>query len=205
MNKLEIEEMLTAVKGSAAKTIILTLDLTEPDEIMYNASHIRSLFEDLETDYFKRMNFYDMQKRAFEDRNARLSFWLSKITGIPVEKLKTRNPVAPKRKQLEQQTRLPMSLTHIEKSLTQTGTNRDPSIVDQPKLGANAAKVALLKRMHREGFLIGDGKDLNSVDTANNVRLLRNYAPGRHGGWDNYFAIKNVESETTVFKRKHKK
>ena len=98
---------------------------------------------------------------------------------------------------------LPLSITQTDKPLT--STERDPSIVDQPKLGPNAEKLALFKRMHREGFLIGAGKALNVVDTANNIRLLRNYAPGRHGGWDNYFAIRNPGSSTMVYKHPHKK
>mmetsp|Transcript_11486 Transcript_11486/g.11555 ORF Transcript_11486/g.11555 Transcript_11486/m.11555 type:complete len:205 (+) Transcript_11486:147-761(+) len=204
MNKNEIEQMLTAVKGSAAKTIILTIDLVEPDEIIYTASHVRSLFEDLDTDYFKRMNFYDMQKRVFDDRNARMAFWMSKITGAPVTNIKKKKPTDRKAEDISV-TRKPMSLTHVEKPLTQVGTEWDASIADQPKLGPNAQKVALLIKMHREGFLIGNGKDLNEVDTANNVRLLRNYAQGRNGSWNNYFAIKHPESGTTIFKRKHKK
>ena len=59
--------------------------------------------------------------------------------------------------------------------------------------------------MHREACLIANPKSLNSRDTANNVRLLRNYATGRHGGWDNYISCKHPESSTAIHRRRHPK
>jgi nucleoside diphosphate kinase/thiol-disulfide isomerase/thioredoxin len=202
MNKNEIEELLTAVKGNAAKIIIMTIDLKEPEEIQYSPVHIRELFEGLDKDYFQRMDFYTMQEMILRDRKTRMNLWVSKITGMPIESI----PIEPSFKKPAAfgfERTLPLSVTHTDKPLT--GTQRDPSIVDQPKLGPNAEKLALLKRMHREGFLIGAGKSLNVVDTANNVKLLRNYAPGRHGGWDNYFAIRHPGTNTMVYKKAHKK
>ena len=34
----------------------------EPEELLYKETHIRALFEPLETDYYDRYEFADMQK-----------------------------------------------------------------------------------------------------------------------------------------------
>ena len=53
MNKGEIEELLTAVKGNSAKIIIMTIDLKEPADILYSPAQIRALFDDIDKDYFQ--------------------------------------------------------------------------------------------------------------------------------------------------------
>ena len=47
-------------KGSTAKMMIETLNLTEPSEIMYKEEHVRELLMDLETDYYERYEFEDL-------------------------------------------------------------------------------------------------------------------------------------------------
>jgi hypothetical protein len=47
-------------KGSTAKMMIETIDLTEPREIMYKEEHIVELFKDIETDYYDRYEFDDL-------------------------------------------------------------------------------------------------------------------------------------------------
>ena len=74
MNKSEIEELLTAVKGNSAKIIIMTIDLKEPDEIMYSPAHIKALFDSLDKDYFQRMDFYSMQDVILRDRKTSMNY-----------------------------------------------------------------------------------------------------------------------------------
>ena len=71
--------------------IIETIDLKEPDEIMYKDEHIRELLIDLETDYYERYDFEDLQKMILEDRRLRINYWVSKITKKPIEKFKNPN------------------------------------------------------------------------------------------------------------------
>lgn len=47
-------------KGSTAKMMIETLDLTEPTEIMYKEEHLVELLRELETDYYDRYEFDDL-------------------------------------------------------------------------------------------------------------------------------------------------
>lgn len=202
MNKTEIEELLTAVKGNSAKIIIMTIDLTEPPEILYSPAQIRSLFDKIDKDYFQRMDFYAMQDVILRDRKTRMNYWVSKITGMPITSIPT-EPLYKKPSAFGFERTLPLSVGKTDKPLT--GIERDLSIVDHPKLGPNSEKVALFKRMQREGFLIGTGKALNGVDTANNIRMLRNYAPGRHGSWNNYCAIKHPGANTNIYKKTQRK
>src|SRR5688572_8667239 len=83
--------MLMVEKGSSAKMMIETLNLTEPHEIMYTEDHVRELIKDLETDYYDRYEFDDLQKMIMEDRRLRINYWISKITKKPIEKFKNPN------------------------------------------------------------------------------------------------------------------
>jgi hypothetical protein len=91
INKNDLLELLTVEKGSVAKMMIETIDLTDPAEIMYKEEHVRELFKDLETDYYERYEFEDLQKMILEDRRLRLNYWISKITKKPIEKFKNPN------------------------------------------------------------------------------------------------------------------
>ena len=91
INKDDLLELLTVEKGSVAKMMIETIDLTEPAEIMYKEEHVRELFKDLETDYYDRYEFEDLQKMILEDRRLRMNYWISKITKKPIEKFKNPN------------------------------------------------------------------------------------------------------------------
>lgn len=78
-------------KGSTAKMMIETINLHEPEEIMYKEEHVRELLKDLETDYYERYEFDDLQKMIMEDRRLRINYWISKIIHKPIEKFKNPN------------------------------------------------------------------------------------------------------------------
>ena len=60
INKNDLLQLLTVEKGSTAKMMIETVDLSDPNEIMYKEDHIRELLKDLETDYYERYEFSDL-------------------------------------------------------------------------------------------------------------------------------------------------
>ena len=91
INYQDILNLLIVEKGSTAKMMIQTLDLTEPHEIMYTEAHLRELIKDLDTDYYDRYEFGDLQKMILEDRRLRINYWVSKITHKPIEKFKNPN------------------------------------------------------------------------------------------------------------------
>jgi hypothetical protein len=91
INKKDLLSLLTVEKGSIAKMMIDTLDLTEPPEIMYKEEHVRELFKDLETDYYERYEYDHLMKMILEDRRLRMNYWISKITKKPIEKFKNPN------------------------------------------------------------------------------------------------------------------
>jgi hypothetical protein len=84
INRNDLLDLLTVEKGSVAKIMIESLDLTTPHEIMYKEEHVRELVKDLETDYYERYEFEDLQKMILEDRRLRMNFWISKITKKPI-------------------------------------------------------------------------------------------------------------------------
>jgi hypothetical protein len=77
VNKNDILNLLVAEKGSTAKMMIQTLKLEPPSEIMYSETHLRELVKDLETDYYDRFEFNDLQKMILEDRRLRTNYWVS--------------------------------------------------------------------------------------------------------------------------------
>jgi hypothetical protein len=91
INRTDILNLLIVEKGSTAKMMIQTLNLSEPTEIMYTETHVRELIKDLETDYYDRYEFDDLQKIILEDRRLRINYWVSKITHKPIEKFKNPN------------------------------------------------------------------------------------------------------------------
>jgi hypothetical protein len=91
VNKTDLLQLLIVEKGSTAKMIIETINLSEPEEIMYKDEHVRELLRDLETDYYERYEFEDLQKMILEDRRLRINYWVSKITKKPIEKFKNPN------------------------------------------------------------------------------------------------------------------
>ena len=52
INRNDILDLLIVEKGSTAKMMIQTLDLTEPPEIMYKEEHLVELLKDLDTDFY---------------------------------------------------------------------------------------------------------------------------------------------------------
>jgi hypothetical protein len=62
VNKKEILELLVAEKGNAGKIMIETIEIKEPSELLYTREMIELLLEKLETDYYNRYSFYDLQQ-----------------------------------------------------------------------------------------------------------------------------------------------
>ena len=91
VNSMDLLQLLTVEKGSTAKIMMETLDLHEPHEIMYTRDHVCELFKPVETDYYGRYEFDDLQKIILEDRRLRMNYWISQITHKPIEKFKNPN------------------------------------------------------------------------------------------------------------------
>lgn len=83
------------------------MDIKEPIEFQHNRITINALFSILETDFFGRYNYQEMQKYInlilniplsviLEDRRIRLNAWAAKILQIPVQKIKRNKFVNPK-------------------------------------------------------------------------------------------------------------
>lgn len=77
INKSDLLNLLIVEKGSTAKLIIETINLTEPKEIMYRDEHVKELVKDLETDYYDRYDYEDLNKMILEDRRLRINYWVS--------------------------------------------------------------------------------------------------------------------------------
>lgn len=66
--------------------MIETVEIKEPKEVEYNMHFVEVLIKDLETDYYERYDFTELQNVIMEDRRIRMTYWISKLTQKPVER-----------------------------------------------------------------------------------------------------------------------
>lgn len=196
VNRQDILNLLIVEKGSTAKMMIQTLDLTEPPEIMYTEAHLRELIKDLETDYYDRYEFDDLQKIILEDRRLRINYWVSKITHKPIEKFKNPNLLNWNEKVDRKDIKnpyfslsriLPISL-HMERTNKKVeDTTYDKLHLEVGKKYIQAEHDLLMKlTVSKEYHRITDITQPKSGSVAINAAILRNYNDGKHGGWNNY-------------------
>ena len=211
INKSDLYELLKIEKGSTAKIMIDILDLKEPEEIMYTEDDIRFLFEDLETDYYDRYDFEDLQKMIIEDRRLRINFWVSKITKKPIEKFKNPNLINQNPKVNRDDIKnpyftlkriLPISM-HIKKTRALDEDEEDYNGLHfdhTAKLLQNEQDLIMERTIAKEFHRVTQVENTNSKDVAINAVLLRNYNDGRHGKWNNYCTLKGQNKGTYVKK-----
>ena len=201
INKNDLLQLLMVEKGSTGKMIIETISLKEPDEIMYKEEHVRELVKDLETDYYERYEFHDLQKMIMEDRRLRINYWISQIIHKPIEKFKNpgllnknekvnRNDI--KNPYFALSRYLPISL-HMSKTNVPPVDDRYDKLhfVHTAKLQQNEQDLIIQRTMMKEFHRVAPlGSSNNNKEVAINSLLLRNYNDGRTGGWDNYCCYK---------------
>ena len=176
--------------------MIQTLNLKEPHEIMYTKQHLIELLKDLETDYYQRYEFNDLQKMILEDRRLRINYWVSIITHKPIEKFKNPNLLNVNEKVDRNDIKnpyfslsriLPISL-HMERTkVIEKDGNYDKLHFDFKASYIQAEQDLLMeKTVSKEYHRITDITQPKSGTVGINAMIMRNYNDGRHGGWNNY-------------------
>jgi len=193
-----ILKLKKAEKGSTGKSIMETLSLVEPEELMYKEHHIRALFSNLDTDYYDRYEFSDMQKVILNDRRIRINYWAAKILKKPVEKFT--NPIFLnklenakyndiKNPYYATKDKLPLTI-RMKGTEEKKPDDYNRLIFDQTKkLQQNQLDECIKKAIEVKSHVVGEFKDLNNYSTAINTLLLRPYNEGRHGKWNNYACV----------------
>jgi len=212
INRTDILNLLIVEKGSTAKMMIQTIDLKEPPEIMYSEMHLRELIKDLETDYYDRYEFDDLQKIVLEDRRLRINYWVSKITHKPIEKFKNPNLLNQNEKVNRKDIKnpyftlsriLPISLHMDRTKPVSKDTTYDKLHFDyQEKYIQAEHDLVLEKTVSKEYHRITDIALGKSGGNPVNAMILKNYNDGRHGGWNNYCCYNN-KSLTGSYVKKH--
>jgi len=212
INRTDILNLLIVEKGSTAKMMIQTIDLKEPPEIMYTEMHLRELIKDLETDYYDRYEFDDLQKIILEDRRLRINYWVSKITHKPIEKFKNPNLLNQNEKVSRKDIKnpyftlsriLPISLHMDRTKPVSKDTTYDKLHFDYKEKYIQAEHdLVLEKTVSKEYHRITDIALGKSGGNPVNAMILKNYNDGRHGGWNNYCCYNN-KSLAGSFVKKH--
>jgi len=61
-NNAQFYEQFNLFKGNIAETMMSNMGFNQPKEFQYEKEHIELLLSDLETDYYDRYNFNDLQQ-----------------------------------------------------------------------------------------------------------------------------------------------
>ena len=73
-------------KGSTAKVIIETIPIKQPKEAAYNMYFFELLIKEIQSDYYERYDFTELQNLIMEDRRIRITYWVSKLTSKSVDR-----------------------------------------------------------------------------------------------------------------------
>ena len=168
--------------------------------------------KDLETDYYERYEFEDLQKMILEDRRLRMNYWISKITKKPIEKFKNPNLLNQNEKVDRTDIKnpyfslsriLPISV-HIEKTkVVVPDANYDKLHFDNfAKYHQNEQDVIVQRTIGKEFHRVTTVENAKSNSAAANTMILRNYNDGRQGGWDNYCCYKGGNKGSYVDRKK---
>lgn len=208
INYQDILDLLIVEKGSTAKMMIQTLSLKEPQEIMYTKKHLVELLKDLETDYYERYDFEDLQKMILEDRRLRINYWVSKITHKPIEKFKNPNLLNMNEKVDRSDIKnsyftlsriLPISL-HMERTkvVSKDGKYDKLHFDFKEKYIQAEQDLRMEKTVSKEYHRITDISQPKDNNASINCMILKNYNDGRHGTWNNYCCYNHSNQGTYV-------
>ena len=177
------------------------LEIKEPSEFQHNRITIDSLLSILETDFYGRYDFYEMQRVILEDRRVRLNAWAAKILKIPVQKIKLNKHVNPaiSQKLLRDPKSIHYTVTRIlpltclkqKEDITFTPFDFPVSIIDKPKYPKNEENLVRFKLLHRHSHKVMDVDNLNNTNNVvSTVFLMKNLNEGRNEKWNNYANLK---------------
>ena len=189
MNENDLLEILTAEKGTSAKTILTKFDITKPPkEIIYTKNHILKLISLLDVDYYDRYNFIELQNVIMEDRRIRMNFWVSKMLKKPIEQFpnpklinfngeekQLKEMKNPKSKDFTILRNKPIVVINKDRNAIQKTVLQHP-ILQKEKLTPHEISVKVEKLSQRNIGLVSDpGAESIGADIKNNMILLRNY------------------------------
>lgn len=199
INRRDILKVLVSEKGNGAKVMMEEMEAVEPVEFQHNKHTIEKLFSKLETDYYGRYDFRELQIVILEDRRVRMNAWAAKILDIPVQKIRLNkhlNKAATAKERADPRSlhytlpRLaPLPLISKKPSVAETPLDFPVSIVDKNKYMPNEASMVVNKLLHRHAFKIANIVEGTSAPPST-VFLMKNYNEGRHGQWNNYAGLK---------------
>lgn len=187
MNKEDLYQVLYAEKGTSAKTILGKFDLKiYPPEIIYSKEHIKELFKVLETDYYDRYDFYDVQALINEDRRIRLNFWVSKMIDKPIdqfpnpkllnftgEEKEIKDMKNPKSKNFTLLRHKPIEVKNKDKNKLKSIVLQHP-ILQKDKLTNHEIALKNEKLLAKNISMVNP-ESLSNVNVVSNLLLLRNY------------------------------
>jgi hypothetical protein len=117
------------------------------------------LLQEIDTDYYDRYDFTELQNLVLEDRRIRVSYWVSKIVSKSIDRFpavttldNTLTPQQlkdPKSPFFTLTRKLPLPLLIKQEQIKNVPLLFPPSIMDKPKLYPMEANLALEKTLNR--------------------------------------------------------
>ena len=219
-NKTDLLKVLKTEKGNGAKLMIDYLEIKEPREFMYNKTHIATLFNKLDSDYFGRYNFQQIQNVILEDRRIRMNNWAAKILDISplrVHKNRLLNPASlakslndckipndPNSVSYSENRMYPLTAPKRSSKFRSASTDFDPSYKKtSQKFSKNMEYHVQNKLLMRHYHKINDIDHINKSDDARGmILMLKNYNEGKDANWAKHAPLKLGEKPNSIFQTK---
>lgn len=119
----------------------------------------RLLLQEIDTDYYDRYDFKELQNLILEDRRIRIAYWVSKIVGKSIDRFpsvttldNTLTPQQlkdPKSPFFTLSRKLPLTLLIKSEQIKNVPILYPPSIMDKPKLYPMEENIVVEKTLHR--------------------------------------------------------
>lgn len=200
INRYDLLKVLVGEKGNGAKVMMEEMVIQEPVEFQHNRHTIKKLFERLQTDYYGRYDFRELQIVILEDRRIRLNAWAAKVLDIPIPKIRINKHVnlAATDRERKDPKNLNYTLSRLEPlpmiskkaNITETPLDFPVSIIEKKKYMPNEEQLVLNKLLHRHAFKFSSVAEEGKPPAPNTVFLMKNHNEGRHGKWNNYATLK---------------
>jgi hypothetical protein len=184
MNQTDLLAILKAEKGTCAETILSKLDLDKPPEaIIYNKEHVFKLLSELETDYYDRYSFNELQNLILEDRRIRMNYWVSTVINKPPEYFK--NPKLINNVSIKEISNVsskyftlmrthPLEIRNEEILKLRSLVLTHPVFIKED-LSNSEINMKLEKLINKNLFQITTKENQNDKNVSNNMILMRNF------------------------------
>lgn len=202
MNREQLLQILISEKGSCAETILSKINIKiPPKEITYELEHIKILLSKMNTDYYDRYDYEELQNLILEDRRVRLNFWVGGIISKPNERFKIPQLVNPlSKKEISDMKSYKYTLLRMKPIVVKNYEEEEfmnliimHPIFVKKKLSDFEIKNMIIQLFNKNFYKVATEDTKNDTSMVSNMIMMRNYDLAT-------VKIKKLQNESTMRK-----